>query len=88
MTDQFYYHELKGRVNFKPDKNVAILLGTVKYANYSNGGNFKSPVLTHEFRLWEQLTLVNTIDRLKDEKRYRIEQDGYPVVIETGLDTD
>lgn len=74
LTDQFYYHELKGGVNFKPDKNFAILLGTGQYGTYSNGGNFKSPVLSHEFRLWEQLTLVNNINRLKIEHRYRIEQ--------------
>jgi len=65
LTDQFYYHELKTGVNFKPDKNVAILLGTGQYVTYSNGGNFKSPVLTHEFRLWEQLTLINNITDLR-----------------------
>jgi hypothetical protein len=54
LTDRFYCHELKGGINFKPGKNVAILLGTGQYATYSNGGNFKSPVLTHEFTLWEQ----------------------------------
>ncbi|MEJ7682218.1 MAG: DUF2490 domain-containing protein [Segetibacter sp.] len=81
LTDQFYYHELKGGVNFRPDKNFGILLGTGQYGTYSNGGNFKSPVLSHEFRLWEQLTLVNNIDRIKIQHRYRIEQrwrsDGY-----------
>lgn len=74
LTNQFYYHELKGGVNFKPDKNIAILLGTGQYGTYSNGRNFRSPVLNHEFRLWEQLTFVNNIDRLKIEHRYRIEQ--------------
>ncbi len=74
LTDQFYYHELKGGINYKPNKNLAVLLGSGQYVTYSNGGNFKSPVLSNEFRLWEQLTLVNNIDRLKIEHRYRIEQ--------------
>src|SRR4051812_9321007 len=74
LTDDFYYHELKGGVNFKPNKNLAVLLGTGQYGTYSNGGNFKSPVLSHEFRIWEQLTLVNNIGRVKIEHRYRIEQ--------------
>lgn len=81
LSNEFFYHELKGGVNYKPNKNLAILLGTGQYETYSNGGNFKSPVLSLEFRLWEQVTLVNNINRLKIEHRYRIEQrwrtDGY-----------
>src|SRR3954452_18500881 len=67
LTSEFYYHELKGGVNYKPNKNLAVLFGTGQYVTYSNGGNFKSPVLSHELRLWEQITLVNNIDRLKIE---------------------
>lgn len=81
ITDQFFYHELKGGINYRFNKNLLILLGTGQYGTYSNGGNFKSPVLVHEFRLWEQFTLVNNIDRIKIEHRYRVEQrwrtDGY-----------
>ncbi|MEJ7682219.1 MAG: DUF2490 domain-containing protein [Segetibacter sp.] len=81
LADQFYYHDWKGGVNFRPNKNFGIVLGAGQNATYSNGGNFKSPVLNHEFRLWEQFTLINNIDRLKIEHRYRIEQrwrtDGY-----------
>lgn len=70
----FFYHELKAGVNYKPGNNYAVLIGMGQYVTYSNGGNFKSPVLSHEFRLWEQLTLVNNMERLKIEHRYRIEQ--------------
>lgn len=81
VYDEFYYHELKGGINYRPNKSVGILLGTGQYATYSNGGNFKSPVLNHEFRIWEQFTIVNNINRFKIEHRYRIEQrwrtDGY-----------
>ena len=72
--NDFFYHELKGGGSFKPNKNVGLLIGFGQYATYSNGGNFKSPVLAHEFRMWEQLTLVNNINRIKIEHRYRIEQ--------------
>lgn len=74
FTDQFFYHELKGGINLKPNKNLAILLGLGQYATYGNGGNFKKPGVIHEFRLWEQLTLVNNINRFKIDHRYRIEQ--------------
>ncbi len=53
LADQFYYHDWKGGVNFRPNKNFGILLGAGQNATYSNGGNFKSPVLNHEFRLYE-----------------------------------
>lgn len=72
--NDFYYHEVKGGGSFKPNKNMGVLIGLGQFATYSDGGNFKSPVLAHEFRLWEQLTLVNNINRIKIEHRYRIEQ--------------
>jgi hypothetical protein len=74
MYKEFFYHELKGGVIYKPSKNLAVLVGTGQYVTYSNGGDFKSPVLSHEHRVWEQLTLTNNISRVKLEHRYRIEQ--------------
>ncbi|MGS0014547.1 DUF2490 domain-containing protein, partial [Escherichia coli] len=41
---------------------------------YQPTGTFKTPIVTNEFRIWEQLILNNTIDRLKIEHRYRFEQ--------------
>lgn len=69
----YYYYELKAGANYKINKSASFLVGTGQYATYSNGGDFKSPV-NHEFRLWEQLTLVNNINIVKLEHRYRIEQ--------------
>jgi hypothetical protein len=74
MYQDFFYHELKGGTGYKPNRNVTVLLGAGQYATYSNGGNFKSPVVSHEFRIWEQLVLNNFLGRAKIEHRYRIEQ--------------
>lgn len=72
--NDFYYHELKGGINYKLNKNAAVFIGTGQYGTYSIGGNFKRPVATHEFRLWEQLVMNSYIGRIKFEHRYRIEQ--------------
>lgn len=72
--NDFFYHEMKTGISIRPNKSIGILLGIGQYATYSNGGNFKTPVVSHEFRLWEQLTLVNNIGIVKIEHRYRIEQ--------------
>jgi len=73
VYNDFFYHELKGWLGFKPNNNVTFLLGAGQYATYGTDGDFKSPV-SHEFRLWEQLVLNNTFTRGKIEHRYRIEQ--------------
>lgn len=79
--NDFFYHEQKGGISYSASKNVEFLVGSGQYATYASGGNFKSPVSNHEFRLWEQLTIKNDLKRLKLEHRYRIEQrfrsDGY-----------
>ncbi len=72
--NHFYYHELKAGFQYNLTDAAALLMGTGQYTTYSPGGNFKSPVLTHESRLWQQVTLTNNISRLKLEHRYRIEQ--------------
>jgi hypothetical protein len=74
MFDDFYYHELKVGVGYNVSDKLSLLVGNGLYQTYSNGGNFKSPVLTSEYRTWEQVTLTNNIGRLKLEHRYRIEQ--------------
>ena len=74
IYQDFFYHELKGGVGFKPNPNITLLVGVGQYGTYSNGGNFKTPMTNHEFRLWEQLVLNNSVGRAKIEHRYRIEQ--------------
>jgi len=72
--NDFYYHEVKAGIQYNINKSASTLFGTGQYVTYSEGGNFKSPTLTHEWRVWEQMTLTNNIDRLKLEHRYRVEQ--------------
>ncbi len=74
VANDFYYHELKAGLQYNLPGKGSVLLGTGDYATYGFPGNFKSPVLTREFRLWEQLILINNIGRFKIEHRYRIEQ--------------
>jgi hypothetical protein len=74
--DDFYYHENKGGISYKAAKQATLLVGIGQYATYGYDDNFESPV-THEFRLWEQLTLTNNIGRFKLEHRYRVEQRFY-----------
>jgi len=74
IYQEFYYHELKTGLGYKPNRNVTLLLGVGQYGTYSNGGNFKTPMANHEFRLWEQLVLNNYFGGAKIEHRYRIEQ--------------
>ena len=74
FINDFFYHEIKTGINYKPNKSIGILVGIGQYNTYSIGGNFKTPITAHEFRLWEQFTLVNNIGNLKLEHRYRIEQ--------------
>lgn len=70
----FNYYEYKGGVSYNFPKKVSVLLGMGHYLTYQPDGNFKSPLTGNEFRIWEQFGLINNIDRLKLEHRYRIEQ--------------
>jgi hypothetical protein len=72
--NNFFYYEIKGGFGYSIDKNFSLLFGTGRYATYSNDGNFKKPFANEEFRLWEQVTMNQYLDRLKFEHRYRIEQ--------------
>lgn len=72
--NNFFYYEIKGGLGYAIDKNFSLLFGTGRYATYSNDGNFKKPYANEEFRLWEQITMNQYLDRLKFEHRYRIEQ--------------
>ncbi len=77
-SQQFYtdfnYREFNGGVGYNLPKNVSFILAVGKYDTYQPTGTFKTPIVTNEFRIWEQLILNNTINRLKIEHRYRLEQ--------------
>jgi len=72
--NHFFYYEIKGGIGYSINKNFSFLFGTGRYATYSNDGNFKKPFANEEFRLWQQITMNQYLDRLKFEHRYRIEQ--------------
>lgn len=74
LTQDFYYHELKAGLQYNFPKKGSVLFGMGDYKTYAYPGNFKSPATTKEFRIWQQLVLINNIDRIKIEHRYRIEQ--------------
>ncbi len=74
VTKDFYYYEIKGGVAYNIKKKFSFLIGMGNYRTYTYPGNYKSPVVSKEFRLWQQLSLTNNIDRLKLEHRYRVEQ--------------
>lgn len=69
-----YYYEIKGGVSYSLNKNFSFLLGTGKYMTYTTGGNFTKPITANEYRVWEQLTMNQYLERLKFEHRYRVEQ--------------
>jgi hypothetical protein len=71
--DNFHYHEYKGGINYKIQKNVKLTLGAGSYQTYKEGGNFVLPKNNDEFRLWPQFILFQSIGKLKIEQRYRAE---------------
>jgi len=73
----YFYNEIKGGLGYTPTPGTNLLLGLGKYTTYQLYGNFKSPVQSNEFRLWEQLTFNNEAGPIKFEHRYRVEQRFY-----------
>lgn len=69
----FHYHEYKGGVNYKPIQQLMFTIGLGDYDTYAEGGNFESPKNNDERRLWPQITLYQTIGKIKIEQRYRSE---------------
>ena len=75
LYDDFYYHEMKAGVFYSPaNTHSSVFVGGGRYTTYNFAGNFKSPVATEEFRMWEQLILNNVYNHFNVEHRYRIEQ--------------
>ena len=72
--DHFYYYEYKTGIQYNLDKNFSVLLGIGNYDTYTPGGNFKTPMINDETRLWEQVTMNQSISRVKFEHRFRAEQ--------------
>ncbi len=70
---QFQYYEAKAGLSYDLDKNITALLGTGTYHTYDYTDLGKGPV-TNEYRMWEQMTFNQFLDRFKFEHRYRVEQ--------------
>ncbi len=69
----FHYHEYKGGVSFKANKNLALTIGAGDYDTYKEGGNFLKPKNNDEFRVWPQITFMQAIGNFNLEHRYRAE---------------
>ena len=72
LFNQFYYYETKGGISYDIANNYTALIGTGRY--YTGAMPVMNQPQVTEFRLWEQITVNNFLDRLKIEHRYRIEQ--------------
>lgn len=70
--NEFYYFETKGGISFDIAKNYTALIGGGRYITEDNDNIGQSRV--SEFRMWEQLTVNNFLNRVKIEHRYRAEQ--------------
>ncbi len=68
---QFHYHEYKGGINYQASKQITVTLAAGDYNTYSEGGNFKSPVRSDEFRLWPQVIIQQQLGIFKMEQRFR-----------------
>lgn len=69
----FHYYEYKGGINYSVLKNVALTLGAGSYQTFKEGGDFVLPKNNDEFRLWPQVILTQSLNRLKIDQRYRAE---------------
>jgi hypothetical protein len=69
----FHYYECKGGINYKANKNITFTLAAGSYQTYKEGGDFVLPKNNNEFRLWPQVTLFQTVGKIKIEQRYRAE---------------
>jgi hypothetical protein len=70
---QYYYYELHGGISYNTSNKVALLLGTGRYIT-EDYRDLSLPPINAEFRLWEQVTVNETLQRLNLENRFRVEQ--------------
>jgi len=70
----FHYNELNFTANYKYDNNLVLSVLIGKHNTYTEGGNFKSPIVRDEFRLSVQASTVQKFGIFNLDNRYRIEQ--------------
>ena len=71
--NHFHYYEYKGGINYKINNQLKVSLGAGSYQTFREGGNFITPKNNNEFRLWPQVSLFQSIGKIKIEQRYRTE---------------
>lgn len=71
--NQFHYYEYKAGIEYQVQKNLKFTLGAGSYQTYKEGGDFVLPKNNDEFRLWPQVTILQSLGRFKLEQRYRAE---------------
>lgn len=71
--DHYHYYEFKGGVEYRAYENVKLALATGNYQTYREGGNFIVPRNNNELRVWPQIILLQPINKIKIEQRYRVE---------------
>ena len=71
--DDFHYYEYKGGITYNASQHLRISLGAGDYNTYRAGGNFVTPKINDEFRIWPQLQLTQPLGSFLIEQRLRAE---------------
>ncbi len=71
--NDFHYYETKAVVSYKLSDQISVGFGAGTYQTYRSGGDFVTPKVNNEIRLFPYVSFHNTLGRLKIENRYRIE---------------
>ena len=71
--DNFHYYETKAVAGYKISDQISVGFGAGTYQTYRSGGNFITPKINNEIRLFPYISFHNTLGRLKIENRYRLE---------------
>ncbi len=71
--DDFHYYETKAVVSYKLSDQISVGFGAGTYQTYRSGGDFVTPKVNNEIRLFPYVSFHNTLGRLKIENRYRLE---------------
>ena len=74
LYKEFHYYEIKGGVTYNLNSNFALTTGVGSYNTYTEGGNFKIPIMQKEVRTFVQLVMKQRLKLIKFEHRYRAEQ--------------
>lgn len=69
----FNYYEIKGGIGYRFYDNFSALFGFGNYNTY-DWEDLSAPKITEEWRIWEQFIMVQNLQRLRFEHRFRAEQ--------------